>query len=145
MALTTKDLLAVYSAVFEARKKWYNIGLGLTVPVDTLDSIKSDAQLHDNSEKLRETLKVWLEKNKEARWWDIVDVVKGHIIDLPKLADDIEAKYCTTSEALSGQTMPDSEVLQPQSIGGTVLLRQTLQDSCMELYWTNCMIVRLHG
>ena len=121
MALTTKDLYAVYSAVFEARPKWYDIGLGLTVPVDTLDSIKSDAQFHDHGEKLREILKVWLEKNEEARWRDIVDVLKGHVIGLPRLAGDIEAKYCTTSEPLSVQTMP--KVQQPHPIGGTMLLR----------------------
>ena len=126
MALTIKNLHAVYTAVFEARTKWYDIGLGLNVAPDTLDSIKSDAQFHNPGEKLRETLKVWLKTDTEPTWQDIVGVLKSRVVGESKLASDIEAddEHCTTPEA-SGQTVP--KVQQPQATKGTVLLRQTLQ------------------
>ena len=126
MALSTEDLHAVHTAVFEARTKWYNIGLGLKVALDTLDS--TDAQFHNLGDKLRETLKIWLKTATEHSWQDIVGVLKGRVVDEPSLASDIEDKYCTARA--SGQTMP--EVQQPQPTRGTVLLRQTLQD-CWEL------------
>ena len=124
MALATKDLGDVQSAVFAARTKWYDIGLKLNVPVDTLDSISTDGQFHNHGEKLRETLKLWL-KTAKPTWQDIVDALKSRVVGEPRLASDIEAEYCTARA--SGQMIP--EVQQPQETNGTVLLQQALQDS----------------
>ena len=133
MALTVDHHLGdVREELFKARTKWYDIGLALKVPVTTLDSIKLDSQFGSHSDKLRETLKVWLNTAKEPLWQDVVGVLKRPVIGEPKLASDIEAKYCTTAETgqASGPTMP--EVQQPQpTTRGTELhtLQQALQDS----------------
>ena len=96
------------------------------MPVGTLDSIKSDGQFHNPGDKLLETLKVWLKTDTEHSWQDIVDVLKSLVVGESKLASDIKAEYCTT-RASGHHPMP--EVLQPHPTRGTVLLRQTLQDS----------------
>ena len=130
MALHIDHLGDVRAELFEARTKWYDIGLALKVPVTTLDSI--EGQSGNDSKKLLEALKVWLKTAKKPSWHDVVDVLKSPIVGEPKLASDIEAKYCTTAETgqASGPTMP--EVQQPQpTTRGTELhtLQQALQDS----------------
>ena len=131
MALTVDHHLgAVREELFKARTKWYDIGLALKVPVTTLDCI--DSQFGNHSDKLRETLKVWLKTATEPSWQDVVGVLKRPVVGEPKLASNIEAKYCTAAETgqTSGSTMP--EVQQPQlTTRDTELhtLQQSLQDS----------------
>ena len=132
MALTVDQLGVIREELLKACTKWYDIGLALKVPVNTLDSIKLDVQLGNHSDKLRETLKIWLKRATEPSWQDIVGVLKSPVVGEPKLASDIEVKHCTTAETAqaSGLTMP--EVQQPQlTTRGTELhtLQQALQDS----------------
>ena len=130
MALTVNQLGVVRAELLEACTKWYDIGLALNVPVTTLDSI--EGQFGNHSDKLRETLKVWLKTASEPTWQDVVGVLKSRVVGEPKLASDIEAQHHTTAETgqVSGQTIP--EVQQPQlTIRATELqtLQQALQDS----------------
>ena len=130
MALNIDHLGDVQEELYEARTKWYDISLALKVPVTTLDSI--GGQFDNHSDKLRETLKVWLKTATEPTWQNVVDVLKRRVVGEPKLASDIEAKHCTTAETgqASGQTIP--EVQQPQlTTRATELhtLQQALQDS----------------
>ena len=130
MALTIDHLGIVRAELFKARTKWYDIGLALNVPVTTLDS--TEGQFGNHSDKLRETLKIWLKTAIEPSWQDIVGVLKSPVVGEPTVASDIEAKYCTTAEIgqASGSTMP--EVQQPQlTTKGPELytLQQALQDS----------------
>ena len=130
MALNINHLGDVRAEMFEARTKWYDIGLALKVPVTTLDSI--EGQFGNDSKKLLEALKIWLKTATEPSWQNVVGVLKSRVVGEPKLASDIEAKYCTTAETgqASGPTMP--EVQQPQpTTRGTELhtLQQALQDS----------------
>ena len=132
MALTVDQLCVVRAELFEACTKWYDIGLALNVPVTTLDSIKLDGQFGNHSDKLRETLKVWLKIATKPTWQDVVGVLKSRVVGEPKLANDIEAKHCATAETgqASGQTIP--EVQQPQlTTRATELhtLQQALPDS----------------
>ena len=107
MALNINHLGDVRAELFEARTKWYDIGLALKVPVATLESI--EGQFGNHSDKLRETLKIWLKTAKKPSWQDVVGVLKSPVVGEPKLASDIEAKYCTTAETgqASGLTMPE--------------------------------------
>ena len=122
----------IRAELFETRTKWYDIGLALKVSVTTLDSI--GGQFDNHSDKLREALKVWLKTATEPTWQDVVDVLKSPVVNEPKLASDIEAKHCNTTETSTGQTSGQmmSEVQQPQlTTRYTELhtLQQALQDS----------------
>ena len=132
MALTVDHLGNVREQLLEVCTKWYDIGLALKVPVNALDSIKLDGQFGNHSDKLRETLKIWLKTAAQPSWQDVVGVLKSPVVGEPKLASNIEAKYCTPAETgqASGPMMP--QVQQPQlTTGGTELhtLQQALQDS----------------
>ena len=107
MALTVDHLRIVRAELFKARTKWYDIGLELKVPVTTLDC--TEGQFGNHSDKLRETLKVWLKTATEPSWQDVVGVLKSPVVGEPKLASDIKTKYCITAETgqASGPTMPE--------------------------------------
>ena len=130
MELSINDLGMVWETVYEARTKAYEIGLILKVAVDTLDSI--DKRYDDPSDKLREVLKTWLRTASKPTWQDILDALKSRVVGQPRLASDIEAKYCTTVEAahVSRETIPEVLPQQPTTADTQVhTLQQALQDS----------------
>ena len=98
MALSIDDLGEVFEGLHGTRKKWYDIGLKLGVPVVELDRIHCEHA--DSHSSLRETLKTWLKTANKPTWQSIVGTLKSVIVGEPKLAQDIEARY--TAE--TGQT-----------------------------------------
>ena len=62
------DLGDVVEAVWEARAKWYNIGLKLRIPPGTLDSI--DMTANQNPDKcFTAVIKEWLNNDKPCPTW----------------------------------------------------------------------------
>ena len=128
MALTTSDLSIVQDAVLDAEAKWYEIGLQLSVPSSSLDSISTDGD--SSSEKLRETLKVWLKTAPKPTWQNIVNALRSSVVGESNLATIVEGNYChTTAETggqASGQVMAEDTQLLIRNIQE---LKQKLQDS----------------
>lgn len=97
MELKLDDLNTVLEELYEARTKWYFIGLKLKVPVDTLDSIK--AQSDDPNECLLQVLKHWLKTvDPKPMWEALVDGLRGRLVEEHQLASSIEEKYCRRSK-----------------------------------------------
>ena len=97
------DLGTVLQETYEARNKWYDIGLGLKVSVATLDGIKS--QSDDPKDCLRETLKPWLKgTDPKPTWRALVEALKSCIVEEHQLAKRLEAKYCCDSK-IQGEVM----------------------------------------
>ena len=62
------DLGEILEVTWEARAKWYNIGLSLRISPDNLDTIKRDHR--DVSEEcFKEMLKVWLRGTRPKPEW----------------------------------------------------------------------------
>ena len=124
MEFTINDLGTLREAVFEARTKWYDIGLMLKVPVDELDSI--DCRFDDPSDQLRETLKIWLRTARKPTWQAILVALRNRTVGQPKLANEIEAKNCTarldsqqqqvTHEVSEAQLQQLQTRIQPQEL-----------------------------
>ena len=92
-ALGLNDLAEVVNEVFDARAKWYDIGLNLKVPVSTLETIR--AQYRDNPQDcLREMLMVWLKMDPQPTWKALVDALRRRMVGEARLADVLEAKWC---------------------------------------------------
>ena len=94
--LTLDDLGEVYSALYPARAKWYNIGLALTsqpgpqpVRVSDLDSIMS--QSSDPGVCLREMLSVYL-KSGRALWYNIIMALTQSSVGEYQLAEKLLEK-----------------------------------------------------
>ncbi len=102
MALSLDEhLLLVLNETYEARTKWYNIGLGLKVSVDTLDSIRGSWD--DDGERLREMFKPWLKGlNPVPTWTSLTAVLRSPSVGEDRLAEKLEGNFCPGSEETKG-------------------------------------------
>ena len=89
MALSIDDLGVVQGEIHDARNKWYHICLELKIPVDTLDSIKS--QSSDPSICLCEGLKIWLKTASDASWKTIISALRAGPVGETRLAERLQA------------------------------------------------------
>ena len=93
MKLSIQDLALVHKDVYEARSKWYNLGLQLRVPPATLDSIESEKHAPDAS--LRKALAVWLRGVDPWPTWNcMTEALKSPTVGELQLAVLLERKYC---------------------------------------------------
>ena len=90
------DPKTVRAAIWDARAKWYNLGIELDIPVGTLDAIKL-ANFHQPDDCVTAMIKEWLQSPAELKctWKALVEAIKSPIVDNPSLALEIEKKYCT--------------------------------------------------
>ena len=93
--LSVKDLKVLLPELFAARKKWYDIGLLLEVPVGTLVAIRSENK-DDLGACLREMLHFALQSlSLELTWKTITDTLKNVVVGEGRLADTLLQKYCS--------------------------------------------------
>ena len=90
-ALTIDDLGDVLESVWEARVKWYNIGLKLGISVGTLDSI-SKANNQDPDDCLTAMIKDWLKNGKpKPSWAAVAKALKSRMVGYAQLAEELPA------------------------------------------------------
>ena len=86
--LSIEDLSEVYTKFFDARDKWFNIGLALNINFTALKSIKSEQ--HDNDDCLREMLAHRIQSGGPLTWADLSDCLRHPIIKRNDLAKNID-------------------------------------------------------
>ena len=96
------DLSAVRNELHDVRTKWFDIGVELKVKTSTLKSI--EAKYDDPKDCLREVITEWLKAGDHATWKSLVDALRTRVIDEPKLATELEAKYCSCSTESKGNS-----------------------------------------
>ncbi len=95
---TMLDFNKIYETLFEARAKWYNLGLALGLDTGTLDSIK-----HNNKECeacLREALKQ-RDNTTKLTWTDMVIALRKPHVGENTMADKLQRKYAPKSMSQS--------------------------------------------
>ena len=104
-SLSLDDLGDVLEETLTSSTKWYEIGLRLKVPVDKLDSIRS--QFSDSKGFLCEMLKEWLKGAARSRptWRALVEALRSQTVGEPKLADQLEAKHCQSERKSQGRCL----------------------------------------
>ena len=96
-AVGINDLKDVIDVLFDVSRKWYYIGLQLNIQVDILENIKH--QESDDSNRLREMLIIWLKQvNPLPSWEALVSALKGRTVGEAQLAEQIQQKYCNTTQ-----------------------------------------------
>lgn len=96
--MTSLDLKKVLKELLTVSAKWYYLGLELDLSSDTLDNIKTICQ--DNTERLRECLKIFLKQASPTPTWGIlVKALAEPSVDYPQLAKELEEKYVEKSKA----------------------------------------------
>ena len=87
--LEINDLRAVQRAVWDARSKWYDVGVELLISPDTLDAIKENE--HYVCEAcFREMLKQWLRRsNPRPTWAELAEALRSPMIGYGHLANKL--------------------------------------------------------
>ena len=88
--LGIKDLSKVQKAAWDARPKWYNIGLELNIDPGTLDSIEGSNKGIDD--RFRVMLTTWLKMIDPTPTWEaLAEALRSPIVGHEQLA-----KQCTS-------------------------------------------------
>ena len=102
--LTEGDLATVLNEIYEARVHAYYVGLNLKVPTDVLESIES--QYSDDRRRLHHVIKEFLKRtDPKPTWRAIVDALKSPTVDMAKLAEKVEVKFCLPPKPDNGKGM----------------------------------------
>ena len=83
----SKDLQIVMEKMWEAREKWYNIGLCFEIPSSQLDVIKKDSK--DTDEMFTSMIKEWLGRGHSCTWSTAHDALKNPIVDKGSVAEKL--------------------------------------------------------
>ena len=77
--LTVADLKDALEEVYDARSKWYNIGLQLELPLGTLDAIESECK-SSLDYGCRKMLQRWLETGEIRTWRALADALGSELV-----------------------------------------------------------------
>ena len=86
------DLSNVYNAVYDARVKWYEIGMVLSVDIVTLDSISVSVTGADK--RLRKMLQEWLQNGKDKTWKALSEALRNRTVAHPDIQTNPKLKFC---------------------------------------------------
>ena len=87
--LSIDDLGDILEAVWEARAKWYNIGLKLGVLAGTLNAIKKNNN-QDPDDCLTAMLEYWLNNGKpKPSWAAVAKALKSPMVGYEHLAEQL--------------------------------------------------------
>ena len=126
----------VFGKLYEAREKWYNIGVKLGIKTTDLNEIK-----HDHGDKLepclREMIQLWL-RQIGVTWEKLIDALRDETVGFYHLANSIardpffdsnKAEYqCITDQTISGDEVDGAGFICPQC--GKCSLDQHLKQKC---------------
>ena len=97
MRLALKDLSTVHEELYDARFKWYNLGLKLGVEVAMLDKIKQE--FSNASDCLREVLQHWLQSSPCPTWEEVCAALRSCTVGGHRLAQQLEGTYGPVAES----------------------------------------------
>ena len=82
----------------------YFVGLNLKIPPGVLESITS--RYDDDNERLLYVIMEFLRQiDPKPTWRAIIDALKSPLVGMPRLAEEIEAKYCSPPKPDTGKGM----------------------------------------
>jgi len=95
--LKLQDLSELMQAMYEARAKWYRIGVQLKLSVGTLDAIRSE--FSDTTACLTEMCSHWLRRiNPKPSWPALTKALESSPVGEGHLAQQLRDKYCRGGE-----------------------------------------------
>ena len=109
---TKLDFNKIYETLFEARAKWYNLGLALGLDTGTLDSIK-----HNNKDECEACLREALKQQKHTTkltWTEIIKALRSPTVEENIKADKLQRKYAP--ESMSQSSSQPSSYPTPECV-----------------------------
>ena len=102
--LNIDDLGDVVEAVWEAREKWYNIGLKLGISASTLDAINK-AVNQNPDDCITAIIKDWLKNGKpKPLWAAVADALKSPMVGYGNLAEQLPQQNVSTDTTHSSSS-----------------------------------------
>ena len=92
MELTVDNFADVQSALWEAKHKWFNIGVRLRLKVATLEAIDYEPG-RNLEEKFTKMILSWLKRGEMCTWKALRKALKHDTVNEPELACQIKTKY----------------------------------------------------
>ena len=90
-SLSINDFDVVLEAIWDARVKWFNLGLALGISVIDLDVIKKDAGQNVDA-SICAVIKLWLtQEDPRPTWAALVDALRSPMVMFEALAARIQA------------------------------------------------------
>ena len=101
-ALSMDVLGIVYTKLYNARNKWFDIGLALDISYSTLESIESEKP--NNSDRLRRMLAHRIQSGGPLTWADLSGCLRHPTVERNDLANIIDQGlrmllWCTCAES----------------------------------------------
>ena len=87
-----EDLSDVQDELWDARIKWYNIGLRLGILAPDLDVIENDGG--DTEAWFRNMLRKWLRQGKNCTWEALIKALSSPSVGQTMLAKRMQQKWC---------------------------------------------------
>ena len=87
-AISMDELRIVYTKLYDARNKWFDIGLALDISYSTLESIESEKS--DNSDRLRRMLAHCIQSGGPLTWTDLSGCLRHPTVKRNDLANIID-------------------------------------------------------
>ena len=87
--ITGDDLAEVQGVLWEAKLKWYNIGLRLKMKSHELDAIDQEAG-DDTGKKLTQMIKSRLNMAEPCTWKDLYEALKHQTVCMQDVADKLK-------------------------------------------------------
>jgi DNA-binding beta-propeller fold protein YncE len=89
--LDTRDLHVICCDVWEARNKWYNIGLGLNLEVSDLEVIRNTNR-DDVDDCFRDMLMKWLRTSLRPTRSNLITALRERTVGFNQLAEELKSK-----------------------------------------------------
>lgn len=140
--LNSGNMQEVLENVWEARQKWYNIGIQLKLDINDLDVIQRQGNNKSPDDYVVDMLKIWL-RRKGATWKALIDALRHKTVGYPILANNIATKFALDdvdsdlSDTARGQNEPITTDLSSKPgfkcpRCGNCSFNQYLQGNCPE-------------
>ena len=91
------DFAKVQAALWDARWKWYNIGIRLNLGVFELKNIDADQRL-SMEEKFNLMIETRLKKSEPCTWRELYDALNYPTVDMASVAGKLRAKLPSRSD-----------------------------------------------
>ena len=104
--MTAADLRAVYERLYEARSKWYNIGMWLGVDAESLACINVQ-NCEDPDKCLGQMLNKRLESSDRLTWKDLCDCLRSRMVDRQSVAKKIEVEVAAKGKVCLATVIMD--------------------------------------
>ena len=127
--MTLGDLRVVRKAIWDARSKWFSLGIELSITVTSLEAIKQKNK-ENADDCLTEMLLEWLRQaSPKPTWACIVAALREPTVGLEQLAESVEKEYLII-EGMRGMECTTSESEAACSSGIKLGKRQTRGELC---------------